>query len=1203
MKIPFLPGFTAITGPNGSGKSNIADAILFVLGPRSPRAIRAKNMLDLIWNGGKAGKAAKSCKVSLIFDNRDRLMPVSSDEVRLTRVVKVSASDKTKSNSYFYVNGKPSQLREFENLLSYARISADGYNIVQQGDVNRIVAMSNMERRKILDDISGITKFDSEIDRANKQRAEVLNNLEKIDLILGEIDTRMKELKAERANALKFNEIKEKLESARVQRAFKRKQILEAELASFNEQLVKQQQEQQKVRERLEALRTQQDETLASIRELEDKVAEMGGGKAREIKDKIDHHRLESHRAMDAQDTAQESIATLNAEKAALTNELEKVQTSITTLKEERDGKKKASDETARLLKEARDELSATNKMVSNSSSESARIQKEIAALTRAIDESDTRFHELGLEQDRMAERVQQQRASMDEKKALLETAMLELEEAETFLSDIKAKSGGRKGPDTSTEALQREFHAKRNQEKKLLAQENDLEDAIKRLNREYSTIQADMEARERVRKGYNRAVEAMMECRDRGTIRGIHGPIAELGEVDSEYETAMMVAAGSRMQSVVVEDDQVAHQCVDYIKKNKLGRVTFLPLNKMVPGRPRGKALMAVEDPDAKGFASDLVLFDDKYSAAFWYVFGDTVVVKDLTAARRLMGGVRIVTKHGEIIEASGAITGGNLDRGRSLKFGQSAESDLDSLGEKLQNTIAHRDEISETLRQIREDLMNLEDRIRETRSVEETSTSKLRELESARSEAKAKKSVLEKELEGLNENLAREEEARTKLKEELETLAGEVERSKEDRESKHRLLLEATPEKLANRVQELQTQVAELTNTLSSQKSEVNTVGSEITLHQERADEFKERMKAGDEQVKVHKEKIKEEKARQQEHEKELKALLKIDESFSREYQNIQETLRKLEGKKVSNDAAMEKCRDTIHMKEELRIKLNGSVSQHQALIEEADGELERYKDVEVPQRLPPLDELERTISHCERRMDEMQPVNMRAIDKYEEEKIRKEDLKQDVTRLEAQKKDLEKMVDELKTKKTDGLMKVFTSVNENFKEIYKEISNGGEAELIMENLEDPFAGGLHINARPPGKKVLRVDALSGGEKGITSMALIFAIQQFEPSPFYLLDEIDQNLDAVNAQNIAKMVKKNSNSAQFVMISLRRISLREAAHVYGVTIHKNGVTDMVANVNIDKIDLGGADDKKEEAPYNDKQSKSGSPGREEGK
>ena len=267
IRIPFMEGFTAITGPNGSGKSNIADAILFVLGPKSSKAIRAGKLTDLIFNGGKSKRPAKSCRVSLVFDNADRVIPIDTDKVTLTRVVKHSPSKKDAYYSYFYVNGKASSLNEFDNLLAHARITADGYNFVQQGDINRVVAMSNLERRRILDDIAGITRYDKDIQKAERQREEAEANLEKIGILLDEIKRNIRDLARDRDNAITYREMQETLQLAKAQMAWKKREEIDDQLRGVGTQIAEYDEERSGFRDSI----AKRKERLAELeKELED---------------------------------------------------------------------------------------------------------------------------------------------------------------------------------------------------------------------------------------------------------------------------------------------------------------------------------------------------------------------------------------------------------------------------------------------------------------------------------------------------------------------------------------------------------------------------------------------------------------------------------------------------------------------------------------------------------------------------------------------------------------------------------------------------------------------------------------------------------------------------------------------------------------------------------------------------------------------
>src|SRR5437667_159970 len=474
ISVPFLQGYTSITGPNGSGKSNIADAILFVLGPKSAKAIRAGKLTDLIWNGGKDKNAADSCQVSLIFDNSDRQIPLEADEVKLTRYIGLSPSVEGGYNSYFYINDRKSSLSEFDSLLAHARISAEGYNLVQQGDIQRIVSMSSVERRRILDNIAGITKFDDDIGQAEGKRKETEDNLERIRIILDEIDKQIKQLEADRDGALKYRDLNEKLTTAKAQLAYKNRELIERQIVGTKEQIAKHEGDKAKLEAQKEELRGRLDAAVARLNELEQEMADRGGDEAKQLKEKLDGLRM-------------------------------------------------------------------------------ARVESEIGLL----EESRKQY-------------------------------AVEHDDAEWQLKELNSST---KESGKCLQKLQEDFHSRRMEEGRLAKEQADLQTALLSLTRQYAQLKAEADVAENMKRGYGSAVSAILECRETGSIKGIHGTVAQLAHVHSQYETAIVTAAGARMQAIIVDDDSVAAQCIDYLKKRKIGRATFLPLTKMLVGKPRGKA------------------------------------------------------------------------------------------------------------------------------------------------------------------------------------------------------------------------------------------------------------------------------------------------------------------------------------------------------------------------------------------------------------------------------------------------------------------------------------------------------------------------------------------------------------------------------------------------------------------------------------
>jgi chromosome segregation protein len=1165
-RIPLLEGYTCVTGPNGAGKSNIADAILFVLGPKSSRVIRAGKLTDLIFNGGKERKPASECKVSLVFDNSDRLIPIDSDTVRLTRLVRVS--DNVEGYySYFYVNDRRSSLGEFDNLLANARISADGYNFVQQGDITRIVEMSNLERRRILDDISGITRFDEDIQSAEKERAAADENIQRLTIILDEIKKQMRQLENDREGALKYKDLHERVSFAKAALARKQRDSVDREITSINEQIVSQTAE----KEKAEAKKQELLESLSKITEelaaVESEIAERGGEEAKQLKEKIDNLRIEIARAKDAATNADEMIVSLKDVKKAQGEDLKAVEKDLKALKEKLSPLKEQHEEKSALLEEKREKLTGHQDAVSKSDTELSALQKEVMELAVQVTSKDEKLHALNLEQDRLNEKIQRLNIDIANLEETKKTYEFELKDAEWSIKEVRSEN---KSSSQGLKKTQDEYYSLRNKEKKLLDQFQDLENAVKTLTREHSQLKAEAEAADLVKRGYNNATTTLLEMRDKATIKGIHGTIAELADVQDEYETALNVAAGPRMQSIVVDNDAVAATCIDYLKKNKLGRATFLPLNKMIDGRPRGKAILAANS--SLGLAIDLVRFDEKYRSAFWFVFGDTVVVKTLDEARKLMGGVRLVTLEGELAEASGAMVGGTLDK-NLMKFGAPSESKIDKKAAELRKAIEESEKIQADLAQIKARLAELEGLIRDSSTKDSGESVKISTLEAKKKEFDTRLASIASELEAKNTGISESLDLLEKVKADISRFTDDIDKTKKKKEAKDKKLLEATPHELSQKLKKLESEIFDLSNEVSGLSSEVQTITKQIEIVEARRKELSEGLKTTENAMAEQKSKTVESLTNQEKYETELKALMNMERSMGDKLNNLRNKRDSLYKKKTDTDANAEKFNTKAQTSADFVLSLQTKVADAERRLKEADVDLAQYTNVQLTDELPPTEELKATVSECDKKISTLGPVNLRAIEDFEERKKRYDNLKGEIGQLDKQKSNLLKLVAELNDKKKVGFQRIFVGINDNFKRTYSELSGGGEAELLLENDEDPLAAGLIIKARPLNKKAVRMEALSGGEKSLTALSFIFAIQAHQPSPFYLLDEVDMFLDGLNAENVSGAVKRNSKNAQFIQISLRKVTLKEADHIIGVTMPREAVSEIVMKPNIGEM------------------------------
>jgi len=1161
-RIPILPGYTAITGPNGSGKSNISDAILFVLGPKSSRVIRAGKLTDLLFNGGQSGQRASECRVSLYFDNSDRLIPIDSDVVKITRVVRLSDSSEEGYYSYYYINDRKSQLGEIEELLAHARISADGYNFVQQGDVTKIVQMGPVDRRRILDDIAGISRFDEDIAKAEKERQEAEDNIAKLNIIVDELKKQMKQLESDRECAMKYRELRDKLVLSKAQLAAKKKDEVESEISSIQSQIATYEQEKTRLEKSIEEKKAEIARIDQEFAEVEAKILEKGGQTAHEIKEKIDQIRIDLARATDAVSTAEEQLSLLAEQAKSAKEELKKITKELKELTAARDEVSSRIGEKTKELDGLKKELAKRQEAASESDAKLGKMQAEMDALVKEITANEDSYRSLLIEQDKLAGKIERLRSEIAELEETKKTYEFELEDAEF---NIRQLSADKKNSAGELKRLQEDYYSKRNEEKKLVKESQELEEAIKSLTREYNRLKAEADAVKMVAEGYTQAVGRIIEARDKGEVKGIHGTVSELCKVDEKYEDAISVAAGNRLQAVIVEDDSVAAKCIELLKKQKLGRVTFLPLNKMIEGKSRGKAILAAKR--SLGYAIDLVEFDERYRAAMWYVFGDTVVVNNLNEARAMMGGIRIVTLEGELIEASGAMIGGTLEKSGKISV---SPSKIDKVAADLRTAIEQSEKVNARLRELQEQLAQLEDKIKSFNMTGGGQEAQFAAMELKKKEFSQKISAKKAELDAKGKELSETLDASEEVKKQISELEAKIEALKKTRDELGERIQKATPKEIAQEIKQIETKMLELSTEVASLTSQKDTLEKQIELVETRKAEVENSLKTCIEQTEENKKKISENKEKMQNLEAELNGLRKIEESMGAEMEKLRKERDDLYKQKSECEAAIDKFQSKIETTHDLVLGLKTKLSAAETALQELINELQGY-NVELKQeKLPPIGELKETIQRCEAELNSLGVVNLRAIEDYDEKKQRFESVKAEIAQLTKQRANLIKLVEELNEKKKFGLLKVYESIRENFKRIYAELSNGGEADILLENPEDPLAGGLIIRARPRNNKELRLEALSGGEKSLTALSFIFAIQQYQPSPFYLLDEVDMFLDGVNAENVAKVIARNSANAQFLQVSLRKTTLKEADHIIGVTRLPSGISQVIIKPNI---------------------------------
>jgi len=1169
-EIPFQPGFTGVAGPNGMGKSNISDAILFVLGPTSSKALRAERLTHLFFNGGSSKKPATECEVSLVFDNTDKLLPVDTADVEITRYVKLTAADPDGYYSYFYVNGKRTTQTEIDSLLSHARLSGDGYNLVQQGDINKIVTMGPIPRRGLVERLAGISQYDQELERAATKRADLDGNLDRIQTLLTDIKGRLAGLEGQRLLAIQYKQLQDdkKRSEARLARAGHR--LAEQELATCRKQVDRVRTELEGLEKSRAELSGRQTALAAEIDALDREIAEAGGAAAVKFKQEVDEKKMAFARLDQSLSHLREALEATAAQadelaKAVHADEEQEgtLKSQEATLAERLSGLEKAAEENAREIQGATGTPGKTRDKLSAARKQQLEITRQTEAKQTAWSNA-VQAREAANAALAAAERAQAQTED-DLRDREVEVKDLELR--------IKEATPGKNGAGASTGDLQKELGGLKGKETSLSAESERLAQEVLELNRRYLALDARLKARVDGGKGPTAlaAVDYLLSQRNLGKIPGIKGTVEELAEFDPKLKTALQVAGGSRFQALVVESDQVAEECIKLLREEKRGRATFLPLNKMLPGRPHGKSLVVSKVSGATGFAIDLVKFDESLRPAFWYVFGETVVMDDLARARAQMGGVRLVTMAGDLIEATGAISGGYLDP-TSQGRGSDSAVELKRLGEELRvksgAEAAARAElarVSERIRVVAEELS--------TRSIQDQAHQSARAVfDKDLAAARERLTAARDRIEAARAEQKKGEKALTTAEADVNRLASQIAALKEEARKAQEQYLSQLPEAVSSHLRTLQETAQKTAEERVQVNGELESVRASLAALSTNLETKRADLAKAQKEISAKKKEIAQTERQLRDARDALEALKSVESKQSESARAQTEKKKKLDTDRLEVTAKLAQTQANLETRRGLLTTEETRLAQAEVRVRELDEALQQFPEPEPDEKPVSVEELKRKITALDQQLQSMGDVNLRAVEEYDQEKGRSDEFQTEVERLTTEKGELVTLVGEIEKKKREKITEVVGQVGTHFKEIYGELSAGGEGEIALENPDDPLAGGLLIKARPVGKTVGRLEQLSGGEKSLASLAFIFSMQRYDPSPLYVFDEVDMSLDGLNAEFVGRMLRRNAERAQFIVISLRKVTLKFAHHLLGVTMRGDGCSRVVG-IDLDDI------------------------------
>jgi len=1120
-KIPFLEGFTVISGPNGSGKSNIIDSVLFVLALSSSRNLRAEKLTDLInLNSGK-----NTAEVSLVF----------SDGTKIRRRIKRTGNG---YYSYNYLNERLCKQSDIVDHLARHGIKPHGYNVVMQGDVTRIMEMSDFERRKIIDEIAGVSEFDTKKQQSLAELDIVRERIEREELLLLELGRRANELKRERTAALEYQKWQKDLAYFQNCRSAAQLHEREKELASLR--------------------RSVEDHTVQVTRIASDRS--------------IEENEL-SYLQADLKDIDELINKKSGADYLKLIAELEEAKSgirlseqTIIRLRKEKETNLEAINRTYLDAKRSEARVAECTDQIRSLSIDRTNIAMEVAtakALAEKI-ETEIKAHSQDTEgaRDRLFTLMKEVEEKKGERSGILHQQDLFIEKSRMRTGELERLTGLLRQLDEEYAAKQTQLAESKKGTEDLAAEKKELDrnlselesslfaqrSSLERLRNEMKEYEQDairLEAAQQARgESGGKALEAVMG------MEGVHGTIADLGKAPKEYSTALNVAAGNKLQFVVCDDDEVAAGAIRYLKEERLGRATFLPLNKLRP-----PALPPLKEPGVVDYAVNLLEYDPKYDRAFAVALGATVVVDTLERARKLIGKYRMVTMDGELLEKSGAITGGSVRKQTVRGFGAAVDDEIMRLRSRLGELAGQASTLDAGIKRLTEEV----DAKRTKRNEIDQQVARFsmfteeftRRFDAITVEKQTIEAAVLRQQEETKNGAAELAGLETKLDSVtgiINGLVGQIEEIKKRLDDTNIPALTEQLEKKRKEIEESERRLRNKDADVNDAQRErqhfnarIAELGEERTRQDERNRELDSEINAAGEQIAANRTQIAALEERQKEFSGELDELRKKRSEVSSHIHDSELNLMKF-------DAENERITALLTALEERSRTLALEIEMLRQQIGEMDTNLT-------------LSEIEGKIAEADGALRKIGAVNMLAIEEYEKVERQVVERTERKETLSGERETLIERIEQYEQMKYLAFSTAFKAIDANFREIFARLTSGS-GNLVLENEEDPFTGGMTFAVKPRDKKVHLLNSLSGGEKSLTTLAFIFSIQRYIPAPFYAFDEVDMSLDGANVERISSMVSELAPSSQFIIVSLRKPMIEAAERIMGVTLRPDKST-----------------------------------------
>lgn len=1161
-EIVFDEGITGIVGPNGSGKSNIGDAVRWVLGEQSAKTLRGASMSDVIFNGTQKRKPLSYCEVSLVFDNDDHALAMEAAEVMVTRRVYRNGE------SEYYLNRTACRLKDVVDLFRDTGIGKEGYSIIGQGRIDEILSRKSEDRRQVFEEAAGIVKFKARKEEADKKLQRTLENLERVDDILDELTKRLKPLEEQSRNARVYLELSTELKDLDLNLFLIRSDRARARLSELESELLTVQTILADTESNLTDKTTRRDETQNRIDQLEEAIT-----KARTELMECAEHVHESQKKISALQSRRE---TRSENRQRIVREQEEAQERLAEIEKDHVRIQADVEKQHSLITDAEQILRATQEAAEKAQAKEKEADAALEAQKAAVIDQMNRLSD-----------VRNDKTRLNTMQAQMETRLTEIEESGGALQEQEAAL--REALTAVEKQLETENqHQQQCQEKLAQARQasDEADTAYANLRADVEKQSADMQAAAsrhnvltemtRDMEGYNMAVRrAMTYAKQRG-LTGVKGVLAQLMTVPQAYETAIDMALGAAQQNIVTDTEETAKELINYLRQNRLGRATFLPMSAIRGKTLYGNERNALKLPGCLGVASELVQCAPEYRGIVENLLGRTVIADNLDHGIPIMRAgnhaFRLVTLEGDVMHSGGSMTGGSAQSKVSNLL--SRERELKELTAKLQTGRAE-------LEKCRQELTQRQQTAQEKRQKVSDAVNALHQQEIAVAREQARRESVSADLNTHLQRMQETEQARVQLHQSLEDIRQQLETIEHQRtgaqgdqsamEQKtiemQNALVKARAEASAenDRLMVRTLQLSDLRHGLSDlerDEAHAQQDQAQILREQERREQLLHEM---DELDAIDENDMKREEAesarRQKEQLRQESAAQAIEQRRSQAQSDLRDILSDMENLHEAYNRDSEK----LHKTELAKARIEGDQKNLQNRI--WDTYKLTYAGAEEFRRTP-FDEKE---SDC--RAAELQgqiralgTVNVGAVEEYAETKARVDDLtaqQQDLKRAEM---DLRELIERLLIQMRSTFVENFSKMQGYFAETFTRLFGGGHAELKLMDPDDPLNCGIEVNAQPPGKKLQLLSLLSGGERALTAIAILFAMLKLKPTPFCILDEIEAALDDANIGYYADYLKEYSKGTQFIVVTHRKGTMERCNSLFGVAMEEQGVSRMVS-------------------------------------